>query len=109
MGTLKQIIWMGSSREDISSFPKGAKVIAGEQLMRLQNGLTPTKSRPMQSIGKNVFEIKVRTASGSYRVMYATIMKDSIAVLHCFEKKSQRTSKVDMDIATNRYKELRRR
>ena len=36
--------------------------------------------------------------------MYAAKIKDSIAVLHCFEKKSQKTSKHDIALATERLR-----
>jgi len=100
--TLKTITWMGTSRKDITKFPDSAKKVAGTELMRLQSGMQPTNSRPMKSIGRGVFEIKIRVSAGAYRVMYVTRTRDSIVVLHCFEKKSQRTSKADIDIATRR-------
>ena len=108
MGTLKKIVWIGSSREDLSAFPKSVKRMAGEQLMRLQNGLVPIDSKSMTSIGVGVFEIRIRTASGAYRVIFATVIKGSVAVLHCFKKNSQKTTKRDLDLSSRRYAELRK-
>ena len=102
MKTLKTIIWMGTSRKDIARFPDSAKKVVGTELMRLQSGLQPKNSRPMKSIGSGVFEIKIRVSASAYRVMYVTRTRDSIVVLHCFEKKSRKTSKADIDIATRR-------
>lgn len=107
MKKLKQIVWIGSSRKDLAGFPDSAKKVAGTELMRLQSGLPPQNSRPFQTIGKGVFEIKVKIQSGAYRVMYVTKIKDSIAVLHCFEKKSQRTRKQDIELAAERLRLLK--
>jgi phage-related protein len=106
---LKQIEWKGTSKDDIADFPIAAKKVAGTDLMRLQSGLKPKNGKPFKSIGANVFEIKIKLKSGAYRVMYCTKAKDSIIVLHCFEKKSQKTSKRDIDIAKQRYKTIRKK
>ena len=37
--------------------------------------------------------------SGIYRVMYVAKFEEAIYVLHCFQKKTQATSKQDKDIA----------
>jgi phage-related protein len=45
-------------------------------------------------------------SNGIYRVIYVTRFADSIFVLHCFQKKTQKTARADIDIAARRYKEL---
>ena len=40
--------------------------------------------------------------SGIYRVMYVAKFEEAIYVLHCFQKKTQATSKQDKDIAQTR-------
>jgi len=49
-------------------------------------------------------EIRIREASGIYRVMYVAKFEEAIYVLHCFEKKTQATSKHDKTIAVVRYR-----
>ena len=39
-------------------------------------------------------------------VIYVAKFADAIYVLHCFQKKAQRTSKADLDLATKRYRDL---
>ena len=39
-------------------------------------------------------------------MIYVTKFEDSVYVLHCFQKKTQKTSKKDIDLATKRYKDL---
>ncbi len=63
----------------------------------------------MKSVGPGVREIRVREASGAYRVIYIATLEDAVYVLHAFQKKTQATSKRDLDLATTRFKELMRR
>ena len=60
----------------------------------------------MNIVGPGVREIWVRDASGAFRVIYVTKQADAIYVLHCFHKKSAKTSKGDIDIARRRHKQL---
>jgi phage-related protein len=60
----------------------------------------------MGSIGGGVREIRVRGPDGAFRVIYVAKFGDAIYVLHCFQKKAQRTSNEDIALATRRYKQL---
>ena len=51
-----------------------------------------------------VREIRIRDASGIYRVMYVARFEEAIYVLHCFRKKTQLASKQDNAIAATRYR-----
>jgi phage-related protein len=62
----------------------------------------------MAGIGAGVREIRVKEASGAFRLIYVATFADSVFVLHAFQKKTQRTSMRDLDLATARYKELSR-
>ena len=44
--------------------------------------------------------------AGTYRVIYLARLKDAVYVLHAFQKKSQATSKQDIEIAKRRYAQL---
>jgi phage-related protein len=39
-------------------------------------------------------------------VIYVARFEDAVYVLHCFQKKTQRTAKSDLDLAGKRYAEL---
>jgi phage-related protein len=80
--------------------------MAGFQLDRVQHGEEPSDWKPMRSVGPGAREIRVRSADGAFRVIYIASLGDAIYVLHCFQKKSQRTSKEDIALATRRYKHL---
>ena len=47
--------------------------------------------------------IKV-SEGGQFRIFFVVQRKDKIVVLHAFEKKSQRTSKADMELDKQRLK-----
>lgn len=95
---------MGSSREDLSAFPKDAKVIAGHQLNRVQDGLEPDVFKPMPTVGSGTAEIIVDVGD-QYRVFYIAKLKSAIYVLHAFQKNSQKTSQHDIEIAAKRYRD----
>jgi len=60
----------------------------------------------MPTIGQGVREIRIRDISGAFRVVYVVKFADAIYVLHCFQKKTQKTSKMDFDLAESRYRDL---
>jgi len=79
---------------------------AGHQLDQVQHGLEPDDWKPMPSIGPGVREIRIRDAAGAFRVIYVVKFADAVYVLHCFQKKSQKTSKMDLELAGSRYRDL---
>ena len=38
--------------------------------------------------------------------MYVATLADAVYVLHCFQKKTEKTNKADLDLATKRYRDL---
>lgn len=103
---MKVIQFRGSALDDLRAFPNSAKREAGYQLDRVQNELAPTDWKPMTTIGNGVREIRIRDEAGAFRVIFVAKFVDTIYVLHCFHKKTQRTSKTDLDLATRRYSNL---
>ncbi len=89
---------------DVRAFPKDAKKVAGFQLRRVQRGANPDEFKPMPEIGSGVNEIIVDTADGWFRVMYVPKFEEAVYVLHSFQKKTNKTSQADKDIAKRRYK-----
>ncbi len=74
--------------------------------LRKDEGLDPDDWKPMNSIGQGVREIRIREVDGAFRVVYVAKFADAVYVLHCFQKKSQKTSSEDVALATKRYKDL---
>jgi phage-related protein len=58
----------------------------------------------MKTVGAGVSEIRIREASGAYRVIFLASRPEAIYVLHCFQKKTERTSQRDIDLAKARFK-----
>ncbi len=102
MGDEKEIRWVGSAYDDLLAFPRGARKEAGFQLGKVQAGLEPIDWKPFDEVGSGTREIRIAEASGAYRVMYVAKFEEAIYVLHCFQKKTQMTSKQDKAIAAAR-------
>ncbi len=103
---MKRISFFGRSLENIKSFPHEAKREVGYQLDKVQNDLSPNDWKPMKAVGAGVNEIRVRDADGIYRVIYVAKFEEAIYVLHAFQKKTQKTSKTDIEIATKAYNKI---
>jgi phage-related protein len=103
----KPLVWLGSSLEDLRHFPADARRAAGHQLHRLQWGLEPEHWKPMPTVGTGVREIRIQTGR-AFRILYLTKFAEAIYVLHTFEKRTQRTSQVDLDLAQKRLRDLLR-
>jgi len=106
MRDLKIVQWVGSSLEDLRSFPEDARREAGRQLRRVQAGLDPEDWKSFETIGAGVREIRIRDATGIFRIMYVAKFPEAIYVLHSFRKTSQATSKEDKQIASVRYRAI---
>ncbi len=102
----KPVAFRGSALEDLRRFPDAARRQAGFQLDLVQNGRDPDDWKPMTTIGQGVREIRIRDKAGAFRVIYVAKFADAVFVLHCFEKKSQRTSRQDIELTAHRYREL---
>ena len=105
----KEIRWVGSAYDDLLAFPRDARKEAGFQLGKVQAGLEPTDWKLFDDVGAGTKEIRIRDASGIYRVMYIAKFEEAIYVLHSFQKKTQLTSKQDIAIAGARYRAASRR
>jgi phage-related protein len=106
---MKLVSFIGNSLDEVRSFPDNARREVGFQIDRLQRGLDPDDWKPMKTIGAGVREIRVRDASGAFRVIFIATLEDAVYILHAFQKKTEATSKRDLDLATARFRELMRR
>ena len=106
MSDAKPVEFRGSALDDLRAFPTSARREAGYQLDQVQQGGEPDNWKPMNTVGQGVREIRIRDEAGAFRVMYIAKFADAVYVLHCFQKKTQKTSKADVEVAAKRYKEL---
>ena len=103
-GDEKPIRWVGSALDDLRDLPAAAQDDLGYQLGRAQQGLDPDDWKPMKDVGPGCREIRVRTPDGAFRTFYVAQFGEAIYVLHCFHKKTQKTSHADIDLGRRRYK-----
>ena len=108
MVTDKDLIWVGSSRADLSALPEDARRQLGFDLREVQRGRAPRDWKPMPTVGAGVVEIRVREAEGAFRLFYVAKFAEAVYVLHAFQKKSQKTSALDLELARSRYAAVRR-
>lgn len=84
--------------------PDDARYGAGVELQVVQTGLEPSDWKSMKTVGAGVREIRIREASGAFRIIYLATLADRVLVLHAFHKKTQQTLKTDIDLAARRLK-----
>jgi phage-related protein len=101
----KHLNWLGDSLDQVKTFSYEAKRSAGHQLGLVQSGLDPEDWKSMETVGSGVKEIRIRLEK-SYRVLYVAKFSEAVYVLHAFVKKTQKTSKKDIDLGADRYKAL---
>lgn len=106
--SVKVLRFLGDSLKCLREFPKDARHDAGYQLDKVQRGEQPDDSKPMPSIGKGVEEIRIWDATGIYRVVYTARLAAAVYVLHAFQKKTQSTTRRDIELAKKRFVELMR-
>lgn len=105
---LRAVVWMGESKANLVAFPTDARHDAGHQLEKVQRGLDPSDWKPIPTVGSGVREIRIHEESGAFRVIYLAIRPEAVYVLHCFRKKSQKTSRRDIQLAMKRFKAIPR-
>jgi phage-related protein len=102
---MKRLRFIGSSLDDLRNFPDEARRAAGFQLHAVQCGLEPNDWKPMRVVGPGARELRIRVL-GEWRVIYVAEFRGAVYVLHSFQKKSQKTSQRDIELARQRYKQI---
>ena len=109
---IRPVFWMGSSRADLKSFPEPVQSNVGYALFAAQRGEEYRSVKNLQGFGgRAVLEIVVPYDGDAYRAVYTVRFKDSIYVLHAFQKKSTRgiaTPKREIDLVRRRLADAER-
>ena len=100
---MKPVQFLGDSLKRLRAFPTNARRQAGHQLDRLQHGFPPDDFKSMPTIGKGVQEVRIRDDSGAFRLIYTAKMAEAVFVLHAFQKKTEQTAALDIELARQRY------
>jgi phage-related protein len=105
---LKPLEWVGSSQNDLRSFPKDIRREAGFALHLAQMGDKSVNAVPMVGFGgASVLEVVMPSDNQTFRAVYTVKFKKAVYVLHAFQKKSKkgiRTPQSDMDLINKRLK-----
>lgn len=89
----KPLEWVGSSHDDLSSFPDEVKQVMGYALYLAQSGAKHSDAKPLKSDpafrGAGVLEVVDRFDGDTYRAVYTVKFAGVVYALHAFQKKSK--------------------
>lgn len=106
--SLKPVVWVGSSLEDLRDFPQEVQQVVGYALYLAQCGEKHPCAKPLKGFkGAGVLEVVEDFDGDTYRAVYTVKLAGVIYVLHAFEKKSKRgiaTPKQDIELIETRLK-----
>jgi len=91
--------------ESVADLERNTHRVAGFELRAIQDGFEPRDWKPVGSVGPGAKEIRIHVL-GEWRVIYVAKIRDAIYVLHAFQKKTQKTSQRDVELAQKRYKQI---
>jgi phage-related protein len=104
----KPLAWLGSSKKDLMALPVGVRKFFGHALDFAQRGERHDSAKVLKGFGgAGVLEIVEDDQGNTYRAAYTVKFKETVFVLHVFQKKSKSgisTPKPDMDIIRERLK-----
>ena len=86
---VRPVVWIGSSKQDLSALPREVKGSFGSRLYELQQGKTPLDFKPLSQFGSGVYELRESFDRNAYRMMYVVNLKKALYVLYAFMKKSK--------------------
>ena len=105
---IKTLVWIGSSRNALKSFPGEVKDVIGFALYQAQVGRKSPTAKPLTGFGgASVLEIVDHYYGDTYRAVYTVKFAEVVYVLHAFQKKAKKgiaTPKTDVDLVKKRLK-----
>ena len=92
---LKPVIWVGSSRKDLRSFPAPVQDHMGYALYVAQRGGKHRETKTLSGFGgAGVVEVIKDFRGDTFRTVYTVRYADALNVLHAFQKKSKTGAKL---------------
>ena len=86
----KRLRFVGSSREDLKSFPKPVMTDIGFALRTAQQGGKAQNAKPLKGFhGASTLEVVSNFDGDTFRAVYTVRFEEAVYVLHCFQKKSK--------------------
>jgi phage-related protein len=110
-GQTRPVRWIGSSREDLSDFPREVRWRIGGALWQAQLGGKAPYTKPLKGFGDaGVLEIVDDFDGDTFRAAYTVRFAKAVYVLHAFQKKARRgiaTPKAELDLIRRRLRQAR--
>lgn len=108
---MKELEWMGTSKEDLKEFPEEVQGAMGYALYLAQCGERHCHAKIFAGMGNaKVLEIVENNRDGTYRTLYTVELGEFVFVLHAFQKKSKTgkaTPKHEVDTIKRRLRDAR--
>ncbi len=99
-----------SGRAPVDDFISGLdKQVRAKILSCLENVQKLGLNSPMvefRQIDGKLWEIKIKTKGGGFRLFYVYLKTDLLVLLHAYKKQTQKAPTKEMEIATKRLKEV---
>ncbi len=109
--SVKPVRWIGSSRDDLRSFPEPVRLRVGGALWKAQTGGKAGWAKPLKGFGgAGVLEVVDDHDGDTYRAVYTVRFASVVYVLHAFQKKSKHgiaTPKHEIALIEQRLKRAR--
>ena len=106
--SLKPVVWVGSSRDDLRGFPEIVKDHIGYALFVAQQGGKHRDAKVLGGFGSaGVVEIVTDHRGDTFRAVYTLRYAGRVFVLHVFQKKSKtgrETPKRDLELIKQRLR-----
>lgn len=107
MDEAKPVEWVGSSKDDLKTFPAEVLDHVGFALYQAQIGMKHRDAKPLRGLGSGVLEVVSRHDRNTFRAVYTVRFKAAIYVLHAFQKKAKKgaaTPKKEIELVNRRLK-----
>jgi phage-related protein len=107
----KPIHWVGTSLDDLSSFPRRPKTVIGYALRLAQRNEMHDDAKPMHGPFSGLTEIVAHDENRTFRAVYLAKLADVLYVLHVFCKKSKHgiaTPQRELNVVERRWKVARK-
>lgn len=106
---LRPVIWVGTSRKDLRSFPEPVQDHVGYALYVAQRGGRDRDTKPLTGFGgPGVVEVVRDFRGDTFRAVYTLRYAGAVYVLHAFQKKSKtgrKTPQRDIEMVRQRLRD----
>lgn len=102
------VIVLKNCGKELAAFPDEIKADFLDAVARLKLGenLAMPLVRPLSNIYKGLFELRLKSKEGAFRIFYFVKKRDAIYILHAFQKKTEQTPGKTMDLIKKRIQSL---